>query len=138
MSASLSYDDAAAGIDFLCRAFGFEVRIKVDGDEGAILHSELVYGEALVMVGSPRAERPWRKSPKELGGMCTQSLMLFVDDVDAHAARAKAEGATIASEPTTVDYGEDYWIDRGYEAVDIGGHHWYFVQRVSEGKSAKK
>lgn len=138
MSASLSYDDAPAAIDFLCRAFGFEVRIKIDGDDGRIEHSELVCGKALVMVGSPRAERPWRKSPKALGGTCTQSLMLFVDDADAHAAKAKAAGATIASEPATVDYGEDYWVDRGYEAIDLEGHHWYFVERVSEGKGAKK
>ena len=138
MAASLSYDDAAQAIDFLCRAFGFEVRLKVDGDAGAIMHSELVYGEALVMVGSARPDRPWRKSPKALEGVCTQSLMLFVDDVDAHAAHARGAGAAIASEPTTTDYGDDYWTDRSYEAVDLEGHHWYFVQRLSDGKNAKK
>jgi hypothetical protein len=27
-----------------CRAFGFEVRIRVEGDDGGIVHSELTYG----------------------------------------------------------------------------------------------
>ena len=51
LSAAIFYDDAAATIDWLCRAFGFEVRLKVEGDGGRIEHSELVYDEALVMVG---------------------------------------------------------------------------------------
>ena len=51
LSAVIFYDDAAGAIDWLCCAFGFEVRLKVEGDGGRIEHSELVYGQALVMVG---------------------------------------------------------------------------------------
>ena len=39
------------------------------------------------------------------------------------------------SEPKTTDYGEDYWADRGYECVDIGGHHWWFYQRLRDPKT---
>ena len=46
LSAAIFYDDAAGTIDWLCRAFGFDVRLKVEGDGGRIEHSELVYGEA--------------------------------------------------------------------------------------------
>src|SRR6266704_3479037 len=59
LSAAIFYDDAAGAIDWLCRAFGFEVRLKVEGDGGRIEHSELVYGEALVMV-SQSGEKPAR------------------------------------------------------------------------------
>ena len=45
---------------------------------------------------------------------------------------AKAAGATIAREPTTVDYGPEWWSDRGYEAVDLEGHRWHFAHRVRE------
>ena len=43
------------------------MRLKVEGDGGRIEHSELVYGEALVMVGQRRqAQTPegsaWRES----------------------------------------------------------------------------
>ena len=51
LSTAIYYDDAAGAIDWLCRAFTFEVRLKVEGDGGRIEHSELLYGEALVMVG---------------------------------------------------------------------------------------
>jgi uncharacterized glyoxalase superfamily protein PhnB len=55
---------------------------------------------------------------------------VYIDDVDAHCARARAAGATIASEPATTDYGDGYWVDRSYEAVDPEGHHWWIAQRI--------
>src|SRR5262245_6067360 len=75
--------------------------------------------------------RTWAKSPKDLGGANTQALAVFVDDVDAHCAHARTAGATIAMEPQTRDHGEGYWIDRSYEAIDLEGHHWWFIQRMS-------
>jgi uncharacterized glyoxalase superfamily protein PhnB len=143
LSASLFYDDAAKAIDWLCRAFGFEVQLKIEGGDGDIVHSQLVFGEGLVMVGStkgsadPARPRLWRRSPKAIDGGCTQALMLFVDDADAHCAHARAAGAKIDTEPKTTDYGDDYWTDRSYEAVDLEGHHWWLVQRMSSGKTAK-
>jgi uncharacterized glyoxalase superfamily protein PhnB len=142
ITSALFYTDPAAAIDWLCRAFGFEVRMKVEGQGGRIEHSELEFGEGLIMVGGvgPQyAERkePWRQacaSPEMVGGRCTQNLCLHVDDVDAHCARARAAGATICYEPKTTDYGEDYWADRGYAAIDPEGHLWWFLQRVRTGK----
>jgi uncharacterized glyoxalase superfamily protein PhnB len=141
ISPSLFYEDAAAAIDWLCRAFGFEVRLKVEGDNGVIHHSELVLGTGVIMVGTvgERAYRPeaiHRKSPRQLNGANTQSLFVYVDDVEAHCERARASGATIASEPKTEDYGDEYWADRMYEAVDLGGHHWWFSQRMRSPKRA--
>jgi len=46
MSSAVVYQDAVAAIQWLCDAFGFEVRLKVEGDKGQIEHSELTYGEA--------------------------------------------------------------------------------------------
>ena len=34
LSTAIYYDDAAGAIDWLCRAFTFEVRLKVEGDGG--------------------------------------------------------------------------------------------------------
>jgi len=65
-----------------------------------------------------------------LGGANTQALCICVEDVDAHCERARAAGAKIVQEPELHDYGADYWADRTYEAVDLEGHHWWFVQRV--------
>ena len=129
ISSALVYEDAARAIDWLARAFGFEVRLRIEGAQGRIVHAELVFGEGLIMLGSG-ADDPRGSSPRRLGGANTQSLCVFVDDVDAHCERARAAGATIVREPTTRDHGADYWVDRTYEAVDLEGHRWWFMQRL--------
>jgi uncharacterized glyoxalase superfamily protein PhnB len=130
ISTALFYDEAGQAIDWLCRAFGFEVRLRVEGDGGRIEHSELEYGGGLIMVGTSEFKRGWCRSPKALGGANTQSVFIYVDDIEAHCAQARAAGGVIATEPKTSDYGEDYWTDRSYECVDLEGHHWWFAQRL--------
>jgi uncharacterized glyoxalase superfamily protein PhnB len=131
ISSALFYEDPAAAIDWLCRAFGFEVRIRVDGEDGSVVHSELVFGEGLIMVGGLRAEQP-RASPRSIGGANTQSLQIYVDDVPAHCARARAAGARIFQEPKVSDYGEEYWADMAYGAEDPEGHRFWFAQRLRD------
>ena len=136
ISSALYYEDAPAAIDWLCRAFGFEVRVKIEGEGGSIEHSELTFGDGLIMVG--QADLPhkpsFRKSPRALGGANTQNMMIYVDDVETHCEKARAAGASIVSEPKTTDYGEDWWTDRGYECEDLEGHHWWFAQRLRDPK----
>lgn len=134
ISSSVYCRDPAEMIEWLCRAFGFEVRLKVEGEGGRIEHSELTYGEGLIMVGGERTGPASRwgvdmRSPRA-AGCNTQGLMVFVDDVDAHCAQARAAGARIVDEPSVHDYGEEYWADRAYGAVDPEGHLWWFVQRL--------
>jgi uncharacterized glyoxalase superfamily protein PhnB len=131
IASAVYYDDAAAAINWLCRAFGFEVRVKIEGEGGRIEHSELMYGEGMVMVGQAGKEA-FRQSPRSVNGANTQNMMLFVDDADAHCEHARANGAKIVKEPTTTDYGADWWTDRGYECEDLEGHHWWFYQRLRE------
>lgn len=140
LSQCIYYDDPNAAIDWLCRAFGFELRLKVEDDQGGVAHSELTYGEGLVMVGGTGGKDPERaawqsrqKSPKGLGGANTQSICIFVDDTDGHCAAAREAGAVILREPTTSDYGDDYWSDRSYGALDPEGHVWWFMQRMRTG-----
>jgi uncharacterized glyoxalase superfamily protein PhnB len=116
-------------IDWLCNAFGFEILIKVKGENSRIEHSELTYGGGLIMVGEERvgAASRWNvdvKSPLSVNGANTQGMMVFVDDVDVHCAHARAAGAKIVGEPALHDYGEEYWADRSYGAVDPEGHMW--------------
>ena len=131
ISTGIWYDDPAAAIDWLCRAFGFEVRLLVEGEGGRVEHSELVFGEGLIMVGEAKPDKfPHSRSPSQAGGANTQNMMVYVDDVQAHHDRAVAAGAVVTMEMKTSDYGEDYWSDRGYECRDVGGHHWWFMQRL--------
>jgi uncharacterized glyoxalase superfamily protein PhnB len=78
ISSALYYEEPIKAIDWLCNAFGFEVRIKVQGDDGSLLHSELVYGEGVIMVGSvtKKAHSEWsyRRSPRTIDGANTQNI----------------------------------------------------------------
>jgi uncharacterized glyoxalase superfamily protein PhnB len=121
-------------LDWLVRVFGFELRLKVEGDGGSIVHSELTFGDGLIMVAalgktSLLPEAKWR-SPKSVGGANTQSLCILVDDVDTHYTHAKAEGARIVRELKTTDYGGEHGSDRGYMAEDPEGHLWHFMHRL--------
>jgi uncharacterized glyoxalase superfamily protein PhnB len=129
MSASLYYDDARAAIDWLVRAFGFRVRLRVDGDGGGVMHSELTFGDAVIMVAS--AGRNGGVSPRNAGGV-TGGLFLYVDDADAHEAHARAAGATITREIDNSDYGPESYVDRIYGCTDPEGHQWFFAHRVHE------
>lgn len=131
---SLHYRDAAGMIDWLCQAFGFELQLKVEGEGGRIEHSELRLADGLIMVceerlGDDRRFQTDGLSPLTARGN-TQSLMVYVDDVDRHCARARAAGGRIVAEPELHDYGDAYWADRSYGVLDPQGHLWWFSQRM--------
>src|SRR5262245_65880814 len=48
----LAYADAPAAIEFLCRAFGFEERFRMDMPDGSVGHAELGIGDQVVMLAS--------------------------------------------------------------------------------------
>jgi len=120
---TLRYHDAAAAIEWLCSAFGFEKHLVVPGDGGTIVHAQLVFGNGMVMLGSARASEFDRlhKRPSALGGAVSQSPYIIVDDVDRHYARAVAAGAEIVIELRDEDYG-----GRDYSCRDPEGHVWNF------------
>lgn len=115
---SLTYADAPAAIEWLCRAFGFTRRLVVPREDGGVLHSELSLGAGVVMVSSPKGEQG-RVPPRD--AVTSHALTVYVADPDAHFAQARAAGAEILQEPKDEDYGA-----RGYMARDPGGHVWYF------------
>jgi uncharacterized glyoxalase superfamily protein PhnB len=51
-------------------------------------------------------------------------MKVYVDDIDQHFARAKAQGATIVFEPR-----DGFWGGRIYRALDHEGNRWEFSQR---------
>jgi len=119
----LYYEDVAGALDWLGRAFAFRERTRMPGPDGSILHAEMQLADGVVMMGRPG---PDYRNPKRLGQV-TQSLYVYVDDVDKHYLQAKTAGARILEEPTDQFYG-----DRRYGAEDPEGHHWYFAQRVRD------
>ena len=74
---SLSFDDAPAAIEWLCRAFGFTKRLVVPGPDGTVMHAELTLGSGVIMVSSARPDLG-RLSPRGLDGV-NQALCVRVD-----------------------------------------------------------
>lgn len=126
LTSALCYRDPKAALEWLQGAFGFEPAMVITDAEGNIGHSEMRYGDSLVMVGSEWSED--HKSPASLDGKNTQTVHVQVaDDIDAHCERAREAGAAILQEPETQFYG-----DRTYRARDPEGHIWTFGQTVRQ------
>jgi uncharacterized glyoxalase superfamily protein PhnB len=119
----MRYRNAAAAIDWLCNAFGFEKHLVVPGENNTIAHAQLSFGSGMIMLGSIRDDdsRFTVKQPDEVGGAETQFPYVVVADCDAHYARAKRAGAQIVHEIHDEGYG-----GRGYACCDLEGHLWYF------------
>jgi uncharacterized glyoxalase superfamily protein PhnB len=116
----LVYDDVAAAIEYLTRTFGFTEHYRYgDPAQGA----QLRLGPAVIMLRTPRADSA---TPGALGKW-TQSLTVFVEDVDAHFDGAGNAGAIIVEDLHETEYGE-----RQYGAVDPWGHHWLFSQHARD------
>jgi len=111
----LAYADVAAAVRFLCDAFGFKERLRI-----ADHRAQLLMGSGAV-VAMDKHRESGDTAPSGHG------MLVRVDDVDAHHARAVAAGAKIVVPPTTHAIGE-----RQYSAVDIGGHRWTFSQTVDD------
>lgn len=72
------------------------------------------------------AAAPGRANPAQLG-YGTQSLTVFVPDVEAHFQQAKSAGAKILEEPQETVYGEFQ-----FAAQDLEGHHWLFSRHARD------
>jgi uncharacterized glyoxalase superfamily protein PhnB len=79
-------------------------------------------GDGAVILGDVRGDR---RPPRP--GESTHSVMVRVEDVNAHYARAKSHGARIMQEPNDFQYGE-----RQYNVEDPWGHHWTFSQTLRD------
>ena len=121
----LMYADAAAAIEFIGKAFGFEERMRMPAPDGSIMHAELGYQNNVVMLATVVPEMGYG-SPKDLPAR-HGSVLCYVDDVDTHYAQAKAAGATITAELEDKFYG-----DRMYGATDPEGHQWFFATHVKD------
>lgn len=120
----LWYQEPRAAIAWLERAFGFETRMVVEGEDGGVVHSELTVGAGYLMVVGP--PRGLAASPAQIDGRATQSVHIqLLDGLDAHCARARGAGALIEREPEDQPYG-----DRVYTCRDLEGHPWSFGQSL--------
>jgi uncharacterized glyoxalase superfamily protein PhnB len=114
----LIYQDVRAAVAWLNGAFGFVERLRI----GENHRSQLSFGDGAVIVGDVRGDR---KPPR--AAEVTHSIMVRVDNLNAHYLRAKTHGAKILMEPKDFEYGE-----RQYTAEDLAGHQWTFSETLED------
>ena len=129
----IAYEDGPKAMDWLSSAFGFTERARMLDNSGRLSHGEMQAGDGVIMLATPTPDyqaprhhrescepaRKWSTVPYVVDG-----LLVYVDDVDAHFARAKQHGATILSGVETNQNG------KLYRAEDVEGHRWMFMQRT--------
>ena len=127
-----SYENCAAALDWLARAFGFRERTRMSEPDGRIGHAEMETDQGVIMLASGPAGyenpatrckryesiREWLTVPWVVDG-----ALVYVDRVDPHYERARLAGARILSPPEDAPYG------RLYRVEDLEGHRWMFMQR---------
>ncbi|MDB4951956.1 MAG: Glyoxalase/bleomycin resistance protein/dioxygenase [Gemmatimonadetes bacterium] len=116
----LAYDDVQTAVDWLCAAFGFSERLRI-----ADHRAQLNVGAGAVVVSERKPDPPGDQSGEDVGR--GHSVMVRVEDADAHCRQAGAHGARIVRAPADHPYGE-----RQYTAVDPGGHVWTFTQTIAD------
>ena len=128
LSSALCYLDPKTAFRWLEEAFGFEPLMVILDENDNIAHSEMKYGDSVVMIGNEWSDD--HRSPKSIGRKNTQTVHVQLsrgEDLDAHCERARKAGAEIMQEPSTQFYG-----DRTYRARDAEGHIWTFGVTLQE------
>jgi PhnB protein len=129
----LAYEDPATAIEWLDRAFGFREQTdqRYTDPNGTVTHAQLEAGDGIIMLAAPTpdyqsparhrescaAAAAWSNVPWVIDG-----VQVEVNDVDAHHERAMSAGARMLTPMRDEPYG------RLYNAEDLEGHRWMFIQ----------
>ena len=107
----LIYPDPGAAAEWLSKAFGFTVRLRI-----ANHRIQMRAGEGCFTIAEGN-EKPDR----------SHITQVRIEDAHGHCERARAAGAMILTEPTDHIYGE-----RQYNAQDFYGHRWDFTETIAD------
>ena len=116
---------SADAIEFYKKAFGAVEGGRLPGPNGKLMHAMIRIGDSAVMLVDEMPE--WGAlGPKALKGSPV-TIHLYVDDVDACAARAVKAGAKV-----TMPVADMFWGDRYGKLEDPFGHHWSIGTHMRE------
>jgi len=116
----IMYRELDGAILWLSNAFGFVEHYRYGNP---ISGAQMRAGNAFIML--KQAERACA-TPKELG-FGTQSLTIFIEDVETHYEKAKSAGVAILEDLHETVYGE-----LQYAVEDLDGHHWLFSRHARD------
>ena len=107
----LIYPDPSAAADWLMKAFGFTVRLRIANHR---IQMRAGQGCFTIAEGDIAPNR-------------SHIIQVRIEDALAHCERARQAGAIILTEPVDHMYGE-----RQYNARDFHGHYWDFTQTLQD------
>jgi uncharacterized glyoxalase superfamily protein PhnB len=115
---SITYTDILCAVEWLERVFGFRERVpaRLQWPSGSMTWIEA--GNSLFNIST--ADETWGQASGPNSGFVMKA---YVDNIDRHFARAKAEGAKVISEPH-----DGFWGGRIYRALDQEGNRWEISQ----------
>jgi uncharacterized glyoxalase superfamily protein PhnB len=128
----IAYEDGPKAMDWLSSAFGFKERARMLEKDGRLSHGEMEAGDGVIMLATPtpdyQAPRHHRESCQPAQKWSTvpyivDGVLVYVDDIDAHYAKARQGDATILTGVEADQYG------KRYRAEDLEGHRWMFIER---------
>ncbi len=108
-------DDAEGFIEFITTVFGAEEKLRVNTDDGSLMHAEYTINGGTIMFG--QAGREWKPFP------C--GMFVVVDDVDGLYEKGLANGAKGNQEPGDRGYG------RAAGFIDKWGNQWWLNEPES-------
>jgi uncharacterized glyoxalase superfamily protein PhnB len=107
----LIYPDPSAAAEWLSRAFGFTVRLRIANHR---IQMRAGQGCFTIAEGDEKPDR-------------SHITQVRIEDALAHCERARQNGAIILTEPADHMYGE-----RQYNAQDFHGHRWDFTETIAD------
>ena len=111
--------------DFVKNVFGATEQVIMPRGEGVIMHGELRIGDSVIMLADEHPEIG-ALAPSTIGGTPV-GLHVYLEDVDAVAAKAIAAGATLKRPVENQFYG-----DRLGSIIDPFGHLWHISTHIED------
>ena len=124
--AHLIVNDASKALDFYKNALGAEILGVHKTPDGKVMHAELSFGGARLMLAD---EFPGMGcgSAKTLGGSPVVLNLFVPEDVDSLFNQAVSGGATVV-----MPLANQFWGDRYGQIKDPFGHLWALGQHVED------
>ena len=107
----LIYPDPAAAADWLAKAFGFTVRLRIANHR---IQMKAGDGCFTIAEGNVVPEK-------------SHIIQVRIENARGHCEHARHNGAVILTEPVDQPYGE-----RQYNARDFHGHYWDFTETIAD------
>jgi PhnB protein len=124
LTPGLTCKNAAQAIELYKKAFGASEHSRMAGPDGRIMHAELQIGDSMLFLAD---EFPGMSAAPTQGASPSQSLYLYVQDVDTTYQQAVAAGCQGAMAVQDM-----FWGDRFGKVVDPFGHHWNLATHVED------